>query len=142
MSRLPVSKPWPLPALEEITCDRSPDPARPHTVLLQAMKVDPPKDAKCRDKFLVQSLNIPAAQEFSSLQEVVRDPTRSISALLREEANIDGGRQLESADKRSMQEKKIRVNWLLAESDSHDAGSAIAATPLRSTRSHEVGQVF
>lgn len=41
------------------------------------MKVDPPKDAKCRDKFLVQSLNIPADQEFSSLQEVVRDLTRS-----------------------------------------------------------------
>lgn len=37
------------------------------------MKADPPKDAKCRDKFLVQSVNIPADQEFSSLQEVVRD---------------------------------------------------------------------
>lgn len=66
----------------------------------------------------------------------------TILTLVREEANIDGGRQLESADKRSMQEKKIRVNWLPAESDSHDAGSAVAATPLKPTRSHEVGQLF
>ncbi|MBE3043209.1 hypothetical protein IMZ48_11680 [Candidatus Bathyarchaeota archaeon] len=39
------------------------------------MKADPPNDAKCRDKFLVQSVNIPAAQEFTNLQEFVRDPT-------------------------------------------------------------------
>lgn len=58
--------------------------------------------------------------------------------LSRIEANVHGGRQLDSADKRSMQEKKIRVNWLAAESDSHDA-SAVAATPLKPTRTHEVG---
>lgn len=62
----------------------------------------------------------------------------TISTLFRVEANIYGGRQLDSADKRSMQEKKIRVNWLAAESDSHDA-SAVAATPLKPTRTHEVG---
>ncbi|KAL2113842.1 hypothetical protein VUR80DRAFT_2234 [Thermomyces stellatus] len=84
-------------------------------VLLQAMKADPPKDAKCRDKFLVQSVNIPADQEFSSLQEV-----------------------LDNTDKRSMQEKKIRVNWLPAESPgAPDAGPAVATTPLRPSRSHE-----
>lgn len=66
----------------------------------------------------------------------------TISTLFRVEANIYGGRQLDSADKRSMQEKKIRVNWLAAESDSNDTGSAIAATPLKPTRSHEVGQLL
>ncbi|SPN97517.1 related to (VAMP)-associated protein [Cephalotrichum gorgonifer] len=85
-------------------------------VLLQAMKADPPADAKCRDKFLVQAVSISPAQEFSSVQEV-----------------------LDSADKRMMQERKIRVNWLSAESllDSVDHTPAISVTPLRPTRSHE-----
>ena len=33
------------------------------TVLLQAMKEDPPLDAPCRDKFLVQSVLIDGSQE-------------------------------------------------------------------------------
>ena len=41
-------------------------------VLLQAMKEDPPLDAKCRDKFLVQSIAISADNEFTNVQQVVR----------------------------------------------------------------------
>lgn len=41
------------------------------TVLLQAMKEDPPADAKCRDKFLVQSVAISADQEFPNITQIV-----------------------------------------------------------------------
>jgi hypothetical protein len=41
------------------------------TVLLQAMKEDPPPDAKCRDKFLVQTVQIPAGQEINNAQALV-----------------------------------------------------------------------
>ena len=42
------------------------------TVLLQAMKQDPPADYKCRDKFLVQAVPITGDKEFVSVQEIVR----------------------------------------------------------------------
>ncbi|GAO18885.1 hypothetical protein UVI_02046010 [Ustilaginoidea virens] len=60
-------------------------------VLLQAMKQDPPLDAKCRDKFLVQCAPINSDQDFASIASV-----------------------LESADKSQLTERKIRVNWLAA----------------------------
>jgi hypothetical protein len=41
-------------------------------VLLQAMKDDPPLEAKCRDKFLVQTVAITADREFSTVAEIVR----------------------------------------------------------------------
>ncbi|KID96502.1 Vesicle-associated membrane protein, partial [Metarhizium majus ARSEF 297] len=71
------------------------------TVLLQAMKQDPPLDAKCRDKFLVQCAPIPSDKDFSSIASV-----------------------LESADKATLAERKIRVNWLAANSE--DAQGLIA----------------
>lgn len=40
-------------------------------VLLQAMKEDPPLEIKCRDKFLVQSVAVPANQEFTNVASVV-----------------------------------------------------------------------
>ena len=40
-------------------------------VLLQAMKEDPPPDAKCRDKFLVQTVAITADREFSNVAAIV-----------------------------------------------------------------------
>lgn len=40
-------------------------------VLLQAMKQDPPADAKCRDKFLVQSVALTADKEFSNIGNIV-----------------------------------------------------------------------
>jgi len=64
------------------------------SVLLQAMKQDPAPDARCRDKFLVQSTAITADKEFASHTAV-----------------------LETADKASLIERKIRVNWLPAGPD-------------------------
>ena len=43
-----------------------------HAVLLQAMKEDPPPDAKCRDKFLVQSVLVTADKEFTNVGSLVR----------------------------------------------------------------------
>lgn len=40
-------------------------------VLLQAMKEDPPLEAKCRDKFLVQSVAISADKEVSNIAQIV-----------------------------------------------------------------------
>ncbi|WYZ41337.1 hypothetical protein EsH8_V_000232 [Colletotrichum jinshuiense] len=77
------------------------------TVLLQAMKQEPPLDTKCRDKFLVQSVAITADKEFASI------------------ANI-----LDQTDKATLTERKIRVNWLAAEDQSPGA-SAVASTPNR-----------
>lgn len=73
-------------------------------VLLQAMKEDPPMDARCRDKFLVQSVAVPAAQltESSNVAQIW--------------ANI------ESTAKSSIQEKKIRVTFLPAEGQVNGVG--------------------
>ena len=40
-------------------------------VLLQAMKEDPPAEAKCRDKFLVQTISITADREFTTVPAIV-----------------------------------------------------------------------
>lgn len=71
------------------------------SVLLQAMKQDVPADAKCRDKFLVQSAPITPDKEFSSIASV-----------------------LESTDKSLVQDRKIRVNWLAP------AGAGAPSAPL------------
>lgn len=42
-------------------------------VLLQPMKEEPPINAKCKDKFLVQSAFIAPDDELKSLAEMVRD---------------------------------------------------------------------
>ncbi|TEY33604.1 hypothetical protein BOTCAL_0674g00040 [Botryotinia calthae] len=60
------------------------------TVLLQAMKDEPPLDAKCRDKFLVQSVEITPDKEFAD------SPSNHV----------------DRADKKDIQEKKIRVVFL------------------------------
>ncbi|KAK5163718.1 phosphatidylinositol-binding protein scs2 [Saxophila tyrrhenica] len=72
-------------------------------VLLQAMKEDPPPDAKCRDKFLVQSVAISPSTDTSA----------NVSQIW---SNI------EQTAKSSIQEKKIRVTFLAAD------GSESAAT--------------
>ncbi|QUC23334.1 uncharacterized protein UV8b_07575 [Ustilaginoidea virens] len=69
-------------------------------VLLQAMKQDPPLDAKCRDKFLVQCAPINSDQDFASIASV-----------------------LESADKSQLTERKIRVNWLAASGEAAQSTS-------------------
>lgn len=50
----------------------------PKTVLLQAMKEDPPLDAKCRDKFLVQSVIIPADKDSGNATNIVRQSKSSL----------------------------------------------------------------
>ncbi|EEA27897.1 phosphatidylinositol-binding protein scs2 [Talaromyces marneffei ATCC 18224] len=60
-------------------------------VLLQAMKEDPPADAKCKDKFLVQSVAITGDLEFSNVTSI-----------------------FEKAPKSAIQERKIRVTYLPA----------------------------
>lgn len=51
-------------------------------VLLQAMKEDPPLDAKCRDKFLVQSVAISADKEYANVSSVVCCATLSYHATI------------------------------------------------------------
>ncbi|KAL5612230.1 hypothetical protein BROUX41_000230 [Berkeleyomyces rouxiae] len=58
------------------------------TVVLQGMKTEPAPDAKCRDKFLVQSAIINSDNEYASVAAV-----------------------LETTDKSQLREKKIRVTW-------------------------------
>ncbi|KHN93880.1 Vesicle-associated membrane protein [Metarhizium album ARSEF 1941] len=79
------------------------------TVLLQAMKQDPPLDAKCRDKFLVQCAPITSDKDFSSIASV-----------------------LESADRATLVERKIRVNWLAANGEDAQGPAASAlSTPSK-----------
>ncbi|MCJ1289752.1 phosphatidylinositol-binding protein scs2 [Xylographa carneopallida] len=68
-------------------------------VLLQAMKDDPPMDARCRDKFLVQSVGIAAEQDVGSITSIWQN--------------------IEKTAKSSIQERKIRVTFL----PSHDSST-------------------
>ncbi|KAF7544178.1 hypothetical protein G7046_g9841 [Stylonectria norvegica] len=81
------------------------------TVLLQAMKQEPPSDARCRDKFLVQSAPITSDKEFASIATV-----------------------LDTTEKGQLQERKIRVNWLEANPELDQGPSRpMAATPTKQT---------
>ncbi|KAL8874342.1 MAG: hypothetical protein Q9174_000293 [Haloplaca sp. 1 TL-2023] len=64
-------------------------------VLLQAMRDDPPPDARCRDKFLVQTVAISQDSDASNIQATWQ--------------------QIEKANKSSIQERKIRVAFLAAD---------------------------
>lgn len=66
-------------------------------ILLQAMKEDPPPDAKCRDKFLVQSVLVTADKDFTNVASLWS--------------------HIEQTAKSSIQEKKIRVLFLPAAGD-------------------------
>ncbi|KAL9064552.1 MAG: hypothetical protein Q9157_007785 [Trypethelium eluteriae] len=61
------------------------------------MKEDPPPDARCRDKFLVQSVAVPADKD-----------TGNVSTIWQ---------HIESTDKSAIQEKKIRVSFLPPSTD-------------------------
>lgn len=61
-------------------------------VLLQAMKEEPAPDAKCKDKFLVQSVLVSPDLEYANVTSI-----------------------FEKTPKASVQERKIRVSWLSAE---------------------------
>jgi hypothetical protein len=45
------------------------------------MKVEPPADAKCRDKFLVQSVAVTADKEFTNIAAIVRPFFRAVYKL-------------------------------------------------------------
>ncbi|WPH01112.1 VAMP-associated protein [Acrodontium crateriforme] len=64
-------------------------------VLLQAMKEDPPADARCKDKFLVQSVAITGGQDTTNIAQIWTN--------------------IEQTAKSSIQEKKIRVTFLPAD---------------------------
>ncbi|KAK8915203.1 hypothetical protein VCV18_010748 [Metarhizium anisopliae] len=105
----PASRSKP-PPLNSTAFDPMPavsSPEMPST--LQAMKQDPPLDAKCRDKFLVQCAPIPSDKDFSTIASV-----------------------LESADKATLAERKIRVNWLAANSeDAQGLAAPAVSTPSK-----------
>ncbi|KAH6639362.1 MSP domain-containing protein [Boeremia exigua] len=104
-------------------------------ILLQAMKEDPLPDAKCRDKFLVQSVLVTADKEFTNVGSLWA--------------------HIEQTAKSSIQEKKIRVLFLPADSDSTPARtngvsrdsllsspqSEAAATPVRGSTEQPQGPV-
>ncbi|KAF2142421.1 uncharacterized protein K452DRAFT_226925 [Aplosporella prunicola CBS 121167] len=105
-------------------------------VLLQAMKEDPPPDARCRDKFLVQSVAVTADKEFNNVAQIWS--------------------HIEQTAKHSIQEKKIRVVFLPADdstginggsptqdlsSSQQRSPSPEAVTPQRGSTSEPVGAV-
>ena len=51
-------------------------------VMLQAMKEDLPTNAKCKDKFLIQSTIITPDKESMSLQDMVRHPHLAAALVL------------------------------------------------------------
>ncbi|OJJ71384.1 hypothetical protein ASPBRDRAFT_196890 [Aspergillus brasiliensis CBS 101740] len=79
-------------------------------VLLQAMKEEPADDAKCKDKFLVQTVAVTRDMEFANVTSI-----------------------FEKASKASLQERKIRVNWLPAD----DSSAAEQVTETNGTMPEE-----
>lgn len=76
------------------------------------MKEDPPADAKCKDKFLVQSVAITGDLEFSNVTSIVSLIKIEVS---KSRSNKYRG-QFEKAPKSAIQERKIRVTYLPADS--------------------------
>ncbi|KAI9771295.1 MAG: phosphatidylinositol-binding protein scs2 [Geoglossum simile] len=68
------------------------------------MKEDPPPDAKCRDKFLVQSVAVTADKEFSNVPSIWQHVDKAVKS------SADG--------KAAVQETKIKVVFLPAEGES------------------------
>lgn len=81
------------------------------TVLLQAMKEDPPPDARCRDKFLVQTIAIAEGSDSANIATIVSScPFPCLFEL-----NIFQWQNIEKVSKGSIQERKIRVVFLPAD---------------------------
>lgn len=74
------------------------------------MKEDPPPDAKCRDKFLVQSVAVPADKEAGNVAQIVRKGSDHVIYQLR--SYELQWQQIEQTAKSSIEEKKIRVSFL------------------------------
>lgn len=96
---------------ERAQCNFIPVADCPPSVLLQAMKEDPPPDARCRDKFLVQTVALSRDSDTTNIPAVV-------SSTLMVQAPVLTKRQwqnIEKANKSSIQECKIRVAFLPAD---------------------------
>lgn len=81
------------------------------------MKQEPAPDARCRDKFLVQAVMIPADQEFTNVADI-----------------WDG------VPKEEINEKKIRVSWLPAGQTATEESINHVVTPARKSLSNGVCQ--
>lgn len=93
-------------------------------VLLQAMKQEPPLEARCRDKFLVQSVAVTADKEFTDTTSIVKFPPFyffPVYLLI-----FHKWQHVDAAEKSSVQEKKIKVVYLAA-----GGSSGAAVTPMR-----------
>lgn len=86
------------------------------------MKQDPPIDARCRDKFLVQSVAIDSSKEFANPGSIVRNSCFQLSMW---DANRSQWQHIDESEKSTIQEKKIRVVFL------GPSSSAAASTPSR-----------
>lgn len=81
------------------------------TVLLQAMKEDPPPDARCRDKFLVQTIAIAEGSDSANAATIVSSyPSPCILQL-----SLFQWQNIEKVSKGTIQERKIRVIFLPAD---------------------------
>lgn len=81
------------------------------SVLLQAMREDPPPDARCRDKFLVQTVTLSQDSDASNIPAIVC----RTNALLISLAYSLKWQNIEKVSKSSIQERKIRVVFLPAD---------------------------
>lgn len=101
------------------------------------MTEEPPLDAKCRDKFLVQSVAVSASDEISNVATVVRSHhPLSLSRLFSTTNRSNTQKQwqnIETNARSSIQEKKIRVNFLPASSSSTSNTTSNGAAPNNST---------
>lgn len=64
------------------------------------MKEDPPPDAKCRDKFLVQSVLVTADKEFTNVASLVGFHLQGIGAWLTLSVVVTHGADVQAVDSR------------------------------------------
>lgn len=83
-----------------------------YPVLLQAMREDPPPDARCRDKFLVQSVAITPERNLGTVTAIV---SYCMSYVHKFVLTIQQWQNVEKISKGSIEEQKIRVVFLPAD---------------------------
>ena len=97
------------------------------------MKEEPPPDAKCRDKFLVQTIPITPERDIANVAAIVF----SQCALWLDFAYILQWQNVEKTSKGDIQERKIRVLFLPAEGSlatpSHNVVNGTVSLRLLST---------
>jgi hypothetical protein len=89
------------------------------------MKDEPPMDAKCKDKFLVLSVVVTADQDFSNIASIVSTSLPTLSSPFFSyglDIHNQQWQEVERMNKSSIQERKIRVNYLPAEAGPDSTG--------------------